>query len=276
VNKPHNLLVEVQNKTTFDSRYDERCLVGHKILEILITRAPRVGIDDSWLNVILAIAGDPRVPRTNPKYQKWWLVIDSTLNVKVRGWLSRLDLRLFLEALKNYSFGTGRDNLRRMFPSRKHFLEGLLNKGLISETRLYLSSGAAFYLQQNYNREHLPNFSRVTDGDRSIIYVRMGDVHIIEGSHSCYLWIYPELDSSAIVFDSYNVRVSYSSLTQGLSKKMILKGTPPREKITHNPISFSWQRKAIQTLRRIGVNITAKDVLPRNDYQKYIRKYGVG
>lgn len=275
VNQDHPLLLELQNKRTFDARYDEHYLLGHKILQILIGRAPKSGIDDSWLNVIMAIAGDPRVPTTHPKFQKWWQIIDPSLNQKVRGWLSRFDLRLFLEALENYSFGFGRGDLKRMFPSRKCFLEGLLNKGLITETRLYLSSGAARYLQNNYKREHLPHFSRVTTGDRSIIHVQMGDSHLIEGSHSCYLWIYPRLDSSAIVFNPNQTNVSYSSLTQGLSDKMAIKGTPSRANITHNPASFSWQRKAIEYLKSIRINISAKDVLSQADYQAYIRRYGV-
>jgi len=276
VNQPHPLLLELQNRSAFESRYDEHFLLGHKVLQILIKRAPQTDINDSWLNVIMNIAGDPRVPKTHPKYQKWWSAIDQSLNLKVRGWLSGLDLRLFLEALQDYSVQSGNDELKRMFSSRKFFLEGLLKKKLITHTRLYLSPGAASYLRQNYKAEHLPNYSMVMDGGKSIIYVQMSNAHLIEGSHSCYLWIYRDLDTSAIVFDYERTRVTYSSLTQGLSQKMRLKGTPPQDNITHNPANFSWQRRAIDTLRNIGVNITSKDVLSDEDYSRYIRYHGVG
>lgn len=273
-NQDHPLLLELQHQATFNARYDEHHLLGHKILQILIGRAPNSGVDDSWLNVIMAIAGDPRVPTTNPKYQNWWQHVDNNLVKKVRGWLSRLDLRLFLEALENYSLGPGHEELRRMFPSRKGFLEGLYDKGLITETRLYLSRGADLYLRNNYKPEHLPIYSMVQNGDRSIIYVQLGDTHIIEGSHSCYLWIYPKLDSSAIVFNHNRPVVSYSDLTQGLSHKMSELDCPPEANITHHPVNFSWQRKAIEVLRRIGVNISAKDVLTQKDYIKYLKKQG--
>ncbi|SHI01798.1 EH signature domain-containing protein [Desulfofustis glycolicus] len=272
-NKSHPILEELQDKSTFESRYDGQYLLGHKVLQILIERAPLTEIHESWLNVILGIGGDPRVPRTHPNYQKWWSVIDSGLNRKVLGWLSRLDLRLFLEALKNYSYKSGKEDLKRMFPSRKHFLEGLLDKQLITGTRLYLDSGAIHYLRQNYKKEHLPNYSQV-DGQRSIIHVELKSTHLIEGSHSCYLWIYPRLHESALVFDYTKTQVTYSSLTQGLSDAMAVKGTPSSANITHFPVNFNWQHKAIEELQSIGININARDVLPPEDYHEYLRLYG--
>lgn len=275
-NLPDPLLLELQQQVTFESKYDENFLLGHKTLQILIERAPDSGIDDSWLNVIMAIAGDPRVPKTNPNYQKWWSRISPSLNIKVRGWLSRLDLRLFLEALKNYSSQPGNTEFKRMFPSRKRFLEGLLDKELITGTRLYLSAGAKSYLHKNYDPDHLPNYSNIIDGSRSIIHVELGKAHMIEGSHNCYLWIYPKLDSTATVFDYEKDSVTYSSLTAGLSLKMKRKGTPHKENITHNPTHFAWQHKAIKTLSSIGININPEDVLSQKDYSLYKRRYGVG
>lgn len=275
VNLPDPLLLELQQQVTFESRYDEDFLLGHKALQILIGRAPDSGIHDSWLNVIMAIAGDPRVPKTNPSYQKWWSRISPSLNTKVRGWLSRLDLRLFLEALKNYSAQPKNTEFKRMFPSRKKFLEGLLDKELITGTRLYLSAGAKSYLHKNYDPTHLPNYSNIIDGSRSIIHVELGKAHMIEGSHNCYLWIYPKLDSSAIVFDYEKDRVTYSSLTRGLSYEMKRKRTPHKENIMHNPTRFAWQHKAIKTLSSIGINISPEDVLSQKDYSLYKRSYGI-
>ncbi len=274
INKHHYLLDELQHQSVFEARYDETLLLGHKVLQILIERAPLHGIDDSWLNVIMGIAGDPRVPTTHSNYRKWWSAIDARLNRKVRGWVSLLDLRLFLEALEDYSNQSGDYALKRMFPARKSFLEGLLKKQLITNTRLFLTSGAVSYLRRHYKEKHLPIFSRV-DGNRSIIHVDLGGVHLVEGSHSCYLWIYPKMHESAIVFDYSETYVTYRSLTQGLSDDMYAKGTPSRVNITHNPTNFSWQHKAIVELKSIGVNITAKDVLPRSDYYQYLQRHGV-
>ena len=275
VNQPAALLSELQKQETYDSRYDENYLLGHKILQILIERAPDLDIDDSWLNVVMSIAGDPRVPTTHPNHQKWWSRVSVPLKNKVQGWLSKLDLRLFLEALKNYSLQQGNSEIKRMFPSRKKFLEGLLDKELITNTRLYLASGAESYLLKNYKPEHLTKYSTIKGDPRSIIHVQLGEVHLIEGSHSCYLWIYPKLDPSAIVFDYAKTNVFYDSLTGGMSLKMKRCHTPHKENITHSPVNFSWQRKAINTLNSIGVKVSPEDILSKKDYSLYIRQHGV-
>ncbi|MEA1967625.1 MAG: EH signature domain-containing protein [Thermodesulfobacteriota bacterium] len=271
VNQPHDLLREVQKPSVYNRRFDEHLLLGHKVLEILISRAANTKVDDSWRDVVLAIAGDPRVPRSNLKYQKWWSQIDKKLRTVVNGWLSKLDLRLFLEALENFSNLPGKYDLQSMFPSRKKFLEGLEDKKLVTKTRLYLARGAERYLCSQYKKEHLPSYSIVKTTDKSLIYVQLGsgNAHLIEGSHSCRLWIYRHLHDSAVVFDYSKTNVSYPELTQELNSHM-------REfaeaDIIHNRIT--WQHKALKTLNRIGINIRAQDVLTLEDYKEFKRKFG--
>lgn len=274
VNQPHSLLEELQKKSSYESRYDNQYLLGHKVLEVLIKRAPTSNIHESWLNVIMSIAGDPRVPPTHRNFQKWWSALPTVLNTKAKGWFSRLDLKLFLDALKDFSYQAGNDDLKRMFPSRKQFLEGLLKKNLVTNTRLYLSNGAINYLRKRYKQEHLPLYSKIKGDDRSIIHVEMRNAHIVEGSHSCYLWIYKTLHSQAIVFDPYATEVFYRDLTAGLNDKMSALGTPRYAKIKHNPLYFNWQKNAIEVLQALRVDIAPKDVLLPEDHRQYIRRYG--
>jgi hypothetical protein len=273
-NQPNDLLVEVQKKDVYQSRFDQSELLGHKILKILIERAPSENIHESWLNAIMAIAGDPRIPKSHQRYIIWWSHIPAHFIAKVRGWLSRLDLKLFLEALEDFSNSSYDPEMRRMYPSRKRFLEGLYDKKLIQNTRLYMSRKMAHFLKNNYKSEHLPDFSIVADGDKSIIYVDLGDAHILEGSHSCYLWIYKALDPSATVFDYGKTQETYNGLTAGLDRKMWDKGVGALANITHNPANFSWQRKAIETLADLRVPVTIKDVLTPEDYRTYVRRFG--
>lgn len=272
-NEPHLILFEMQKKAVYESRYDESSLLGHQILNILIGKAPSSGVSDEWLNVVLAIGGDPRVPSSHPNFRKWWSQVDRSLRQKVQGWLSKLDLRLFLEALEDFSNLPRNDELKRMYPARKQFMEGLLNKQLVTGTRLYLSPSAEAYLKRTYKREHLPSYSVVTDQGKSLIDIALGEVHLIEGSHSCQLWIYEALDPSAIVFDYGKTRVTYSSLTQGLASRMRERGLPHKANITHHP-PLGWQNKAIVALQEIGVPIAPKDVLTTDDYRVYKRQYG--
>ncbi|WP_243976508.1 EH signature domain-containing protein [Vibrio natriegens] len=271
----HPLLAEVQKITVFESQYGSDELLGHQILRILIDRSLGSQISEPWMNVVLSIAGDPRVPSSNPRYIKWWRNIDPHLIQAVRGWLSKLDLKLFLEALEDFSYSSSNYELRRMYPSRKHFLEGIFDAGIIINTRLYLSRDAARYLKRNYDSRHLPNFSTVRDGDKSIIYVQMEKAHMIEGSHSCYLWIYRNLAPSVCVFD-YNIsQPTYSQLTSGIHNQMARLSEGATAKITHSPASYSWQRKALTELRSLGVQLTPKDVLSGGDYIEFKQRFGV-
>ena len=277
VNQPHPLLLEVQKPSVYNAPYDGHRLLGHKVLETLIRRAANTRIDDSWLNVVTAIAGDPRVPPSHPKYQKWWSQLDKQLHITVQGWLSKLDLRLFLEALHNFSDLPGKEALHRMFPSRKHFLEGLDEKKLVTNTRLYLSRGAEQYLKMMYKDEHLPAYSRVKNGDKSLIYVELnhGQAHMVEGSHSCRLWIYKQLNNTAVVFSHTDRVVSYDALTSELNRQMETVGCPAIASITHNPSGFHWQRNALQTLQGLGINIRPEDVLSQADYKTFKRTIGI-
>ena len=126
-----------------------------------------------------------------------------------------------------------------------------------------------------YKPEHLPRFSNIEYDDRSIIHVQLGDIHIIEGSYNCYLWIYHKLDSSAVVFDYTKNSVPYRDLTQGLQEKMERKGIIHTENITHNSTNVSWQNKAIKALNKLRIGIAPQDVLSDEDAMKYKRRYGV-
>lgn len=276
LNCDNALLHEVQKPNVYQSRYDSESLLGHKILEILISRAQGTTIDDSWLNVIMAIAGDPRIPKSHQRYITWWSHINPTLIQFVRGWLSKLDLRLFLEALDDFAKTSYNSELQRMYPARKRFLEGLFDAGLINHTRLYMSRSASQFLRRNYDKNHLPNYSLVADGDKSIIYVQLTGAHLIEGSHSCYLWIYKYLDPEVCVFNYDISQPTYSQLTSGINNQMFLISSDMavKAKITHSPSSFSWQRKALTALRELGVKVTPKDVLSDKDYKEFKQLFG--
>ena len=276
VNEPHPLLEEMQKESVYSAPYGERGLLGHEILKTMISRAPKNGVHDSWRNVVMKIAGDPRISSSQPRYQKWWLHLDQSLINKVIGWLSGLDLRLFLEALENYSEGSGDADLLRMYPARKHFLQGLLDKELVTGTRLYLTDGFRRYLNENYRPEHLPELYKVTTNNKSVLHIQLGSAHLIEGSHSCRLWIYRGLSDQAVVFDYSKKNVSYSALTSGLANQMLDDYGQDLlvDNITHYP-ELTWQKKAIDALKIAGIHIDSKDVLTEKDYLKYIRKYGV-
>ena len=276
VNQPHELLEEISRESVANSRYDSEDLIGHVALRILIDRAPAQNINESWQNAVIAIAGDPRVPKNHPRYIKWLSQLSQQQNKKVHSWLSKLDLKLFLEALEEYSKSSRDEDMLRMFPSRKHFLEGMFEAETIVHTKLYLSKKADKYIRQNYRPEHVPDYSIVEDGDRSIIYAELTSGHMVEGSHNCQIWFYKKLHESALVLNFGAQRARYRSLTVGLHESMYEYGCEAYDHFTHSPSNFSWQRRSLSALKEMGVKIKASDVLSEEDYKKYKRMYGVG
>jgi len=269
VNKPHDILKEVQKSDVYNSPYQGNELLGHEILRVLLKRAPARDIDDSWLNVVMAIAGDPRVPKSHPSFIKWWSQIPKGYLSKVHGWLSKLDLKLFLKALEGHAKTSNDGELQRMYPSRKNFLYALDNKELVLNTRLFLSYSAEQYLLKNFKEEHLPAYSRVRDGTKSLIYVEMNGAQLVEGTHSCYLWVYKNLDDSAAVKNYERRQFTYSELTNDMNLRMHKLKCPATANIQHNPVNFSWQKTAVTQLKRQNVEIEIGDVLSVKDYTQY-------
>lgn len=262
----HDILHEVQKPEVYNSLYENGTLLGHEILKILISRADVSQIPEQWMNVIMAIAGDPRVSRQSERFVHWWAHIPEELIAKVRGWLSKLDLKLFLEALKNFSEEANDLDLKRMYPSRKRFLEGLLQQRLVTGTRLFLTYYARRYLEKHYKKEHLPSFSMV-EGDKSIIYISLPGAHIVEGTHMCKFWIYKSLSESAAVLNYNKSTFTYRELTSGMNESMIRQRIGGRlAEVTHNG---SWQAKVAIELKKAGVEFDPEVLLMRDDYIKY-------
>ncbi|OXS13722.1 hypothetical protein CGX12_18140 [Zobellella denitrificans] len=145
--------------------------IGHAALEILIDRA---GLDpsDAWQDFILRLAGDPRIASTANNYREWWQPLGTERIQRVRCWLSKEDLRLFLQAVEQYGIESNNQDLQRMFPARKRFLEGLFRLKLIRGTRLLLGNRAHYSVKRILGKEVQTNFARMDSSmsDKAVIY----------------------------------------------------------------------------------------------------------
>lgn len=269
---------EVSLPEVYQSPGNPGMLLGHEIMKVLIDRASEQGIPEHWQETILIIAGDPRVPRTSKNYQKWWEVLGESYVAKVRGWLSRFDLNLFLEIIEEYGRSTNDSDLKRMFPGRKRFLGGLIENGVVVESRLFISRGADFYLRRNYSKEELPNYALVKDTDKSLIYLRVGHCHLVEGSHTCKLWIFPRLPAESNITNYSKEQFSYRELTSKLLDLYLSEAgeSTQYESIVHrNSDRFIWENRAIEFLKDQGVSLDIELLFSKADYQRYKRMYGV-
>lgn len=245
--------------------------IGHAALEILIDRAGSE-VSEGWQDFVLGVAGDPRITSSATNYQEWWKPLGAARVEKVRGWLSREDLKLFLQALEQYGIESRKSDLQRMFPARKRFLEGLYNQKLIRNTRLMLGRSAEGIVKRLLGDEIKTNFASLEGGlgDKAIIYVDCGDFYLVEGSHSFKIWVY--LAPPGKIVPSYD----YSSFTHG----ELTHTTPsqyramydlPYEAVTHNG---QWQSKVINFLADHGVELDIESLLSPAEYRGHLAVHG--
>ena len=272
----HPILQEIIKPTVYESPYNQTEMLGHEILRILIDRSPKEGVDEQWQGIILTIAGDPRISKSAPKYQLWWTALSSKQIQKVRGWLSRFDLLLFLKVLEDYGEMSGKEDMNRMFPARKKFLEGLFDLGLVEDSRLFINYNAEYYLKRNYKESELPVYANVKDPNRSMIYLNVAGKHMIEGTHNFKFWLYEDLPSDNKI-NNYDQKLftpqelttrleaSFHQHFAGFNKK-------PPISISHNG---DWQHKAIDAFNSFGVRINPEKVLTEQNYLIYKRRYGL-
>ena len=261
------------------SPYKEGPAIGHEVIRILTGKAIEKGVElpENWLKIVLNIAGDPRVPATASSYRIWWSQLEQACVDCVLRVLSRFDLKLFLEALDEFADRSNKHELKRMFPARKRFLEGLFDLDLVGTTRLFIGRGAKSFLQRTYEAKDLPRFADLRDANKSIIYLQVGHLHMIEGSHNSYLWIYDKLPESNLLNYSIN-EFAVRELGMGMKeqyKNQFGMATYFPHRITHNPNGLGWQRRAIQAFHEQGIHIQPEKVFSNNDYLYYKIHHGL-
>lgn len=277
VGEAHPLLSEIVKPDVLTAQLnDDGGLLGHEFLRILINRSGSK-VSEAWQNVVLSIAGDPRVPKSSDNYRKWWAFLDEGQIALVRGWLSKLDLALFLEVLEQSAKDTGKTDMVSMFRPRRKFMEGLLDQGLVAETRLFLSSWAAHYLRRNYDREELPSYAEVGGTQASMIYLNLKNkVHVIEGSHSFKLNLFDRLPSE-FELTNYNKNM----FTDGQIRKQPYadyireyNNDEGAQQLVHDSTG-NWRYRAVEYMSSVGLDIDVSQLMTVKEYRIYRRKYGI-
>lgn len=276
VGENHRILNEITKKSVYMSPGKDMPHLGHEMLCIIIDRSIGSAISDSWMKVILEIAGDPRVPESSQGHRLWWSRLGDKRISLMRGWLSRLDLKLFLNVLEDYGKTSGDTGLQRMFPSRKRFLEGLIDSELVTSSRLFVNPRAENFLKQGYAEEDLPEYARVRDTYRSMIYLHVGNLHMIEGSHSFKLWIFPQLPEAAKILDYQQTSFVPADLSSNLKSRYFKEFGEYAERpadIVHQPQRLAWQHQAITCLKEGGIKLDIEKLFSPEDYRLYLRLY---
>lgn len=266
---------ELQKQSVARAPFEGTRRIGHVALEILIDRSGQEA-SEAWQEFIINLAGDPRIASSAPNYREWWQPLGEERIQKVRGWLSKEDLRLFLQAVEQYGIEAQNDELQRMFPARKIFLEGLFKLKLIRNTRLLLGSSASQTVKRILGKDVKTSFAHMSGrmSDKAVIYLDCGDFHLVEGSHSFRIWVYLASPGNALCSYEKN-RFSDIDLTTGVpeSYKKLYPGLP-YDAFTHHPDGI-WQKNVFAFLANNGIGLDIEQLLSDSDYQRILKDFGI-
>ncbi|MEN8883346.1 MAG: EH signature domain-containing protein [Flavobacteriaceae bacterium] len=244
----NNLSRTIIQQNLYNSEYKSLDLVGHEIIRIILMSNASVDIHKSWIQLILSIASDPRSSDQSRQYQKWWLPIDKVLIDRFVRILSHSEILLFLEAISEFATSENSE-MSRMFESRKQLLIGLSIQNKIEKSRLYLPAKVLKFLKQENPKLDLSYVCNL-QGERNkcIIYLKIGDNHIIEGSHNCKIRLYSQFNSQNMLLNPRLKELSYSKITTGLEDMYWANNKRPLSLVHH--ANGKWKMKIIEVLSK--------------------------
>ena len=139
----------IKHGNYFEVQFSEDKLLGHSILETILSELNSVEFHSDWIELILNIAGDPRSSSNSRKYNKWWAKLPQTLINNFIKVLSHNDIILFLEAINEFASGSRNFDMQRMYDRRKKMMMKLATEGVIDESRLILPETAKKFIKDN-------------------------------------------------------------------------------------------------------------------------------
>lgn len=273
VGDDHAVIKEIQKASVYNEPYNNGELLGHHVVRALIDkcRIPQKAMPEHWVNAVLSVARDPRIPNSHPNFRRWWSILGEERMRWMRQWLSRLDLKAFLAALEDYANETGGD-VARMYPARAQFLQNLLAKDMISDSRLFLGAAPADAIRRRFTKEELPNYADLADGTTAAIYLRVNNLHLVEGTHNFALYLFTEMPKSSKILDYNHTFFKRNSIGMNiineLKENQIKFSNVKIARIVHNN---NWRCNTFKFFQACGVKIDPSDLLMSRD--EYLKCY---
>ena len=262
----HPLSRTIIEQNLFNLEYKSLDLVGHEIISIILESNISVDIHKSWTQLILSIASDPRTSNQSRQYLKWWNRIDEELIDRFIRILSHSEILLFLDAISEFA-DTQNSEMSRMFESRKQLLVGLSIQNKIEKSRLYLPSRVLNFLKEENPKLELSYVCNLQNENyKCIIYLKIGDNHIIEGSHNCKIRLYSNFHSQKMLLNPKLRAISYSKITTGLEDHYWSNNERPLSLVHHS--NGNWKKRVIDVLRK-NIDFEVEQLLTNQEINHY-------
>jgi len=236
--------------------YDSQFSLAQAISMRMMDKAFNKNMPENWRHTIISLIGDPRMPKSSALYQESWAGLPSTYAHQMQKWLSQMDMLVFLELLKEIGNQSGNEMIQRMFPARKSFLESLYQTGMINHTRLFLSNDAVNYIETQYDPEKRPMYAQISHKNKSLIYMQVGDVHLIEGTHNYSARLLDRLPQSSGITDQEKKKFILPELATGLDQKYVSEFQESKHLyVVPHDIHNAWQRKLTDIFQEFDVHL---------------------
>ena len=201
-----------------------------------------------WINFIMDMLGDPRTVSLQTAHNVQWNRVGEKYKDFLIGYLSREDLGLFLETLSSPEHDD-------IYKYRKAFWKPFAK--YVRFTKLFITKHEYMQLSDNMRRRFsLSNnsaYSFISDRERSCIYIDLGEIKIIEGTHNVMVRLYSDVPISLNkrqydYTDFYNPAKASNAMVFYTAHQGSEKG--------------SWQNKVLKAIKQYkNVDITLRETL---------------
>ena len=293
-NEKNYVLEKVRDKSIAGKPFDANYKLGHKVMEILIDKLVEAGEkpNQDWLDTILAIGDDPRVPPSAWSFRIWWKPLGEERKQAMWNWLSTVDLDLFLRICKDYVGASNRGDILRMYPPRAAFLRSLLktNNGNV-RTHLFLGSSVRKFIKDSYKDEKI-NYEKINytalsgNPHLSVFYIIIGNVYIVEGTFSFTLKIMDKIPSNSVLDYQYRKQYIEQHDTNTIPDRLLRKELEEAYKdefpysnnmyCCHHFGNGIWMKKALFALKQLGMDIVSENDLNielSKVYDEFIKEF---
>lgn len=207
-------------------------------------------LGQTWLNWIIKEIGDPRQQRHRAK----WIRVGETYFKWVRSIIARGDVRDFLETMTD---GHGDE----IYQYRRQFWLQYIDyveyaKVMIARSTLYQIAQKDPEMYKKFKTD--PEiYSRLSESERSCIFIDFGKFCVIEGTHNATLRFYnePPIPLENKVYD-------YGGFYTTLHAKKFIE----KEYSHHYSETYSWQNKVrLYIAKQWGIEVPLKNILLDED-----------
>ena len=224
-----------------DYMYDEYTHVGEfAVRQLIETMMVNTNINYAqWVTYIIDIIGDPRTVSVTTAHNIPWSRVGEKYKYFMIRYLSREDLDLFLDVL-----GDNDPNIDAIYQYRKKFWRNFGK--YVQFTKLFITSHKYNELPENIKRRFNGKntaYSFISESSKSCIYIDLGEIKIIEGTHNAKVRLY-----SDIPIDLSKFHFSYTDFykTPKAKESLIESG-----EITHfNSENGYWQGKVLHQVKQ--------------------------